>query len=71
MAHIYCEPAECYEGCDDLQCPYTHWVSWHRVGDPQVYVTRADALAADNAAEDQASIRVGDELTNDMLRQKE
>ena len=37
---IWCEPAECYSGCDDPRCPYTHWSSWHREGDQNGYAAR-------------------------------
>lgn len=48
MQKIWCEPAECWTGCDDPGCPYTHWPSWHREGDPNGYVSQAEAEAAVN-----------------------
>lgn len=66
-AKIYSIPAECFSGCSDPWCPYIHIETWHRVGDKRSYGSYEEALAADNVAEDQETIRTGDWLTNELI----
>ncbi|QIG68022.1 hypothetical protein EVB55_087 [Rhizobium phage RHph_Y68] len=34
---IRCEPAECYDGCNDEFCPYTHITTWRVKGVDQPF----------------------------------
>jgi hypothetical protein len=40
---IWCEPAECYSGCSDHECPYTHRDIWRRGDTEETFRTRFGA----------------------------
>lgn len=44
-SRIVCEPAECWAGCADPECHYTHLDTW-RLPDGSSHFTRRDAEAA-------------------------
>lgn len=71
MSDIELVIQECWSGCEDPDCPYTHAKTGWYCGSAGPFKTREEALVADNAAEDQAIIKCGDDLTNALLSTNE
>lgn len=71
MSEIVFVRQECWPDCTDPECPYVHSrTGWYCDGNGP-FETRDEAIAADNLAEDQATIRCGDDLTNTLLSRNE